>query len=378
MEQRERLSSCPAARFAGLLLWGVTFSVWASGGLAADLRGGVNKGVVELEITNTSGIAINIADDLAVLYDDGATRRIVPVVGRTATQNLFDLTWLHGIDMAIIQTDVVDAAREQRSLNGIEKSFSYVTSLYNEEFHLLAGSEVKTVGDLAHRRVIVGTRGSGTSVTALRLFSLLRIPIEPVYERQDLAFARLRQGDVMAVAMVAGKPAAVFQTLQGGEQLHFVPVPLEDAVVKAYAPTRLDAADYPGLIAKDQAVETVAVGSVLAVAKLTPGSERYRNVSNFVDVLFTGFATLLEPGHQPKWRDVNLAAELPGWTRFPPAQQWLDRNSTATRQNPQDVSLLFSRFLDTRQQSLSGPPITDQQKQDLFNQFQRWQNGQNH
>ena len=28
----------------------------------------------------------------------------------------------------------------------------------------------------------------------------------------------------------------------------------------------------------------------------------------------------------PKWKEVNLAANVPGWIRFQAAQEWLDRN----------------------------------------------------
>ena len=35
------------------------------------------------------------------------------------------------------------------------------------------------------------------------------------------------------------------------------------------------------------------------------------------------FARFLQPPRHPKWRDVNLAAQVPGWTRFPPAQALL-------------------------------------------------------
>ena len=114
------------------------------------------------------------------------------------------------------------------------------------------------------------------------------------------------------------------------------------------------------------------------MAKLQPGSERYRNVSNFVDVFFTGFRTLLEPGHHPKWREINLAADVPGLTRFPPAQQWLDRNTNPVKQSPQDSATLFSSFIDSRQQALGGSQITEEQKQELFDQFQHWQAGQAH
>jgi len=360
-----------------LVVGAVILASLARAGFAADFRPDtINKGVVELETGSSAGVSVRIAEDLAALVDDGTTRRVVPIVGRTALQNLWDLALLRGVDMAIIQTDVLDTVREQRLMPGLESSFTYITKLYLEEFHLLAGPDIKTAADLAHRRVNVGLRGSGSQITAQRLFALLKIPVEPVYERPEVGIDKLRHGDVAAVAMVAGKPASLMQGFGQTASLHFVPIPLDAGVIGAYVPTKLNADDYPGLVAKDQPVDTVAVGSLLAVAKLTPGSERYKNVSNFVDVFFTEFRALLEPGNQSKWKEINLAAEYPGLTRFPPAQQWLDRNSSGTKQNPQDVKKLFSRFLDTRQQVRGVPVITDQQKQELFDQFQRWQAGQ--
>src|ERR1700719_3991644 len=68
----------------------------------------VNRGVVELETSTSAGISVRIAEDLANLIDDGATRRVVPVVGRGSLQNLLDLKYLRGIDMAILQTDVLE------------------------------------------------------------------------------------------------------------------------------------------------------------------------------------------------------------------------------------------------------------------------------
>ncbi len=350
---------------------------WITPGYAADpALVASNRGAVELETDSSAGISVRMAEDLASLIDDGATRRVIPVVGRSARQNLVDLVNLHGIDMAILQTDVLDSLRQQRTVPGIENSFTYIARLYNEEFHLLAGPGVKSVSDLAHRRVDVGIRGSGTSVTAGHLFDLLKIQIVPVYDRPEVALAKLRDGTIDAVAFVAGKPAPLFQAMPHDSQLHFVPIPLGADVINAYVPTSLSADDYPGLIPAGQTVDTVAVGSLLAVARLVPDSERYRNVSNFVDAFFTQFRTLLEPGHQPKWHEINLAAQAPGWTRFPPAQAWLDRNAAVARASPQDLKTLFARFLDFRQQATGGTPVSDQEKQELFNEFERWQSGQ--
>ncbi len=145
-------------------------------------------------------------------------------------------------------------------------------------------------------------------------------------------------------------------------------------MASAYAPTRLTAKDYPGLVATDAPVDTVAVGVVLVAANLTPGSERARNLANFVDAFFTRFPTLLEPGHEAKWSEVNLAADLPGWRRQVSAEQWLARNAPVAKNTtqPQEMKTVFERFLDERLK-LNGVAMSQQQKDELFGQFERWQ-----
>ncbi len=337
----------------------------------------VNRGVVELETGRAAGISVRIAEDLANVIDDGATRRVLPVVGKGALENISDLDLLHGIDMAILQDDVLNYARQQNLFPGIENRITYIAKLYNEEFHLLARSDIKTVADLANQKVNVDLRGAGTEITADRLFGLLRIPIVATNDDQEVALAKLQRGEIAALAFVAGKPAPLFSDLISANGLHFLAIPLDPAVTAAYVPARLTADDYPALVSYDKPVDTVAVGAVLAVANLQPDSERYRNVVNFVDAFFTGFQSLLTSGHDPKWREVNIAAELPGWRRFPPAGDWLQRNTqVAAAPSEQDLKSIFARFIDQRQQASGGTPLTQQQKDQLFGQFEQWQKGQ--
>jgi TRAP-type uncharacterized transport system substrate-binding protein len=338
---------------------------------------GVNRGVVELETARAAGISVRIAEDLANVIDDGATRRVLPVVGKGALQSLTDLKLLRGIDMAILQVDVLDYARQQNLLPGLEYWATYITKLYNEEFHLLARQDIKSVSDLANQKVNVDLRGAGTAITAARLFDLLKIPVTTINDDQEVALDKLRKGEIAALAFVAGKPAPIFRDLNANDGLHFLAIPLNPTVTATYVPTRLTAADYPGFVPQDQTVDTVAVGAVLLAANLQVGSERYRNLVNFVDAFFTGFQSLLDPGHHPKWREVNITAELPGWRRFPPAEQWLQRNTqVAAAPNLQDLRSIFSHFIDERQQASGGAPLTPEQKNELFGQFELWQKGQ--
>src|SRR5271169_5039674 len=141
----------------------------ASGAVPTDVAI-VNRGVVELLTGRAAGISVRISEDLANVIDDGATRRVLPVVGKGALENISDLSLLHGIDLAILQDDVLNYARQQNLLPGLENRLSYIAKLYNEEFHLLARRDIKTVADLANQKVNVDLRGAGTEITASRLF----------------------------------------------------------------------------------------------------------------------------------------------------------------------------------------------------------------
>jgi hypothetical protein len=262
-----------------------------------------------------------------------------------------------------LQTDVLDHAKQANYFPGIETWISYIAKLYNEEVHILARRDVKGVADLANQKVNVDLRGAGTAITASRLFDLLKITVTATYDDQEVALGKLRKGEIAALAFVAGKPAPLFCNIAAEEGLHFLAVPLNPAITAAYVPTRLSAQDYPGLVPADRPVDTVAIGTVLAAANLQYGSERYRNLVNFVDAFFTGFQLLLDPGHHPKWQEVNLMAELPGWRRFPPAEQWLQRNApVAAAPNLPDLKAIFSRFIDERQRATGGPPMTQQER----------------
>ena len=337
----------------------------------------VNRGVVELVTGRAGDSSARMAEEIAGIVDDGATRRVVPVLGKGSLQNITDLKYLRGIDLAIVPADALEYARDKRLFPGIESSLTYIAKLYNQELHLLVRSDTKNIADLSGQTVNVDVQGSPTALTATRLFGLLHVDARIVNDGQNVALQKLRNGEIAALAFVAAKPAPFFQAIDTADGLHLLSIPLTPAVAGVYVPSRITAADYPRLVANEEPTDTVAVGTVLVAADLRNIADRYRNIANFIDTLFTNFQGLLAPGHHPKWREVNLAAELPGWTRHPAAQQWLRRNApVAANSSPQSLQVLFSRFIDERRQAGGGAPMSDAEKEDLFRQFRAWQSGQ--
>ena len=342
---------------------------------AADaLAERANRGLVEIVVGGIDGTSARMAEDLATLLDDGATRRVLPVIGKGAFQNLADLKALRGVDLAIVQTDVLEDARARRLYPNLESFTTYVAKLNNDEFHLLARADIRSVADLAGKKVNFGPAAGGTAFTGPRLFELLKIRVEPTAYGQAQALEKLKKGEIAAMAMLAGKPTMLLQGVQPHDGLHFVPLPLKGAMEAGYIPARLDHADYPELVPEGHPVDTVAVGTVLLVAGLAPDSERYRNVANFVEAFFTQFPKLLDAPHQPQWQEVNLAAELPHWRRFAPADEWIKRNGATPAAMSQDqMRDIFVKFLDERSKASGSETLSAEQKEQLYDQFRRWQ-----
>jgi uncharacterized protein len=329
-----------------------------------------NAGTVGVISGGVDGTYVRIAADLSSVLDDGDTLRVLPVLGKGSLQNLADIIYLRGIDIGIVQSDALTYAKSHNLDPGISQSVQYIAKLYDEEVHVLGGKEITNLGDLAGKKVNIDVRGSGTGMTASILFDSIGVAPEFTNFDQNTALEKLKRGEIAALVYVAGKPARLFSGSDIDSGLHFIPVPLNPRLLEIYLPATLDHADYAALVPEGAPVETIAVGSVMAVYAWQPGTERYRKVARFVDAFFGKFQQFLQPPHHPKWRDVNLAAEVPGWTRFGPAQDWL-RQQAVAEAGRGTTQAQFNAFLTRVGGTVAKLP--DRQKDALFQQFQDWQ-----
>jgi len=90
--------------------------------------------------------------------------------------------------------------------------------------------------------------------------------------------------------------------------------------------------DYPKLIEPGKSVDTISVGAMLSSYNWPKTNDRYRRVANFLEALFSKIGEFQKPPRHPKWREVDLASTLPGWTRFEPAEIWLNLNGAGVAQ----------------------------------------------
>ena len=136
--------------------------------------------------------------------------------------------------------------------------------------------------------------------------------------------------------------------------------------------TEFSSQEYPTLVPQGEKIDTIAVPAVLAVFNWPKNTVRYRRVQRFTEALFTKWDKFLEPQRHPKWRDVNLAATVPGWTRWSVAEEMLNRTRTYPRvtefqqKDPRAGELwLFQKYQD---RSVMDP----EQREALFRDFLQW------
>ena len=294
---------------------------------AAQLRDDLNKNTTAIITGTPSGTYLQIAYDMSAVLDDGNNVRILPVLGKGSVQNVKDILHLRGIDMGIVQSDVMGYFKQTGELGrDIDRRLVYITKLYNEEVHIVAGKGINTLADLAGKQVNFAEQGSGTQFSARQIFKLLKLEVREVNMGQTDGLLKVKQGEIAATIFVAGRPAAAVKALAKDPDYKLLAIPFTADLENDYLPAKFVNEDYPNLVEAGPGVETIAVGAVLAVFNWPDGTDRARRVNALVEKFFTKFSDFQKAPRHPKWKEVNLAARLPGWRRLDTATAWLERN----------------------------------------------------
>ena len=331
----------------------------------AALAERMNANTVSVISGTPGGTYFRMASDMAFVLDDGDNFRVLPILGKGAGQNAYDIRFLKGVDLGFVRTDTLQQLREDKRVTNIERHIAYVARLFNDELHVITSKDVTDIDQLNGKKVSFDVKGSGTDYTGRAMFEGLGLEVEVVNVDQLAALELLKRGEIAAVVSVAAKPVAVVSNFDGEGRFHLLQGRYADALADRYFPASLTHKDYPKLIPDGTTIDTLAVGTILAAYNWPEASDRYGRIARFVDAFFSKFDSFLAPTRHPKWREVNLGAEVPGWTRFTAAQKWLEthRDGPATTSANREE---FKRFLDDRK------PSVDADRDRLFQEFLEW------
>jgi len=279
----------------------------------------------------------NVVNDLK---PDGV--RVLPVLGVGGLQNLTDVLFLKGIDMGVADQDNLKllAKKDPKLFANVEQKLHYITKLYNAEFHVLARKEITSYADLQGRKVNFNLKNSQTEATAEVIFDLLKIETVRSNYDNDEAIKKLLAGEISAMIVLTGAPQSALAKVKKEDGVHFLPLENRDLdllVAADYLPTQITHELYPNLVAKDVPVPTIANRALLVAYAWPENTERYRKLARFVREFFGKIDQFNNSARHPKWREINLAAEVPGWTRFKPAAEWLAEQQPVASQSPTDA-----------------------------------------
>ena len=319
----------------------------------------------------------NVVNDLS---PDGI--RVLPVLGVGGLQNVNDVLFLKSIDMGVVDEDNLRLLKKKDPVlyANIEQRIQYITKLYNSEFHVLARDEIKSYDDLRGKKVNFNLKDSQTEVTADTVFDTLNIPVQRSYYDNDEAIKRLISGDISAMIILTGAPQAALAKLKKEDGVHFLALDPESLpqhdlhdLFASYLPAEITHELYPNLVAEGTTVPTIANRALLVAYAWPENSEKYKKVAKFIDAFFGKIDQFNNSSRHPKWREVNLSAEMPGWVRYKPAAEWLaaHRNQAVSVNPDNPLKPAFEKFVQDYFVSSGRKSLSNKEREVLFDKFEK-------
>jgi uncharacterized protein len=305
----------------GLARWAVA-TLLGCGGMA----GAVAAADLGLTTGSERGTYYRFGQDLGRLLKPNGIN-IVVHSSNGAVDNLHAIVERSGIHLGIVQSDILPAIASRHSNPETQppgKDVHLVFPLYDEEVHILARSGINNLNGLARRYVAIGREGSGTYLTALRLFRLAGVvPAAMVTLDVNEALSQLRVGHIDALLYVAGHPVRLLRdavTRNDG----FILLPITaPAILDAYAATEIPAGTYPW---QTTAVSTVAVTAL--VVAYDPNGRYCEAIGEVARHVMAGLGWLMTNGH-PYWKRVDVQRPVKGWNQYDCVRGYVGHPSAA-------------------------------------------------
>jgi uncharacterized protein len=277
-----------------------------------------------------TGTYFRFGNDIADLLRSECGAEIAVKESQGSLANLQRLRHETHSQLAIVQQDSLDylkkAASADTKLQDIVSRIRYVFPLYSEEVHLVTtkGSGIKSLRDIAGKRIAVGAAESGTYLTASFILLLSGIEVNQVEIGQVEGLRRLLlpaqdPNRIDALFYVAGAPVKLFAENPAlREQLAGVAID-DPAVLERYNASQLTSEDYGWI---DGKVSTVRVRSVLMTYDFQ--LEQCQNVGMVANRVKANLKALKEGLGHAKWAEVELDAPLPGWRPYKCVSKYVD------------------------------------------------------
>jgi hypothetical protein len=203
------------------------------------------------------------------------------------------------VDLAIMQLDVLrfvaEVMRKETGVNVLQEA-KVALNLYLEEIHILTKNpDIRTVEQLAGKRVAVGPERSGSALTSEVLLAGFGVKIQRVFDAPEGAVKKLNQGEIDALIFVGGAPVPAFQKLD--RSFHFVSLPMDSGLEQIYPKKKIAKSVYPWA----DEIDTHAVPSVI-MTRNRAENDYVSAMQRLVLLILSQKDNLDATGH-PKWKD---------------------------------------------------------------------------
>lgn len=326
-----------------------------------------NENVLVLMAGGLGGPYLHLAHDISVAVNDGDNLRVLPVGTGGALGNVRDVLLLRGVDLGITTVQILNELKATGEYGNIHNRIAYIAPLSVDTFHVLVRPGINTLEDLKGKKASFNFKGSGTERFGPRVLKALGVTLTETTMAPADAVQAMRNGTLDAAVCSCPIPVPGFASAKPEWGFKFLEIPYIPALEEEYVPANLTNAHYPNLVGPDSRVQTIATSTILITYNWLPGSERYQRIKRFVDSFFANAEKLRQPPRHPIWKDVNIAANIRGWNRFPAAQQWLDRQAAEAKAVPSGIDTATARA-----QAAKAAPHDAAEQERLFKEFLEW------
>lgn len=276
---------------------------------------------------SATGTYIKFGQDIATVADKNGVSVFVKE-SEGSLDNIRRLSSRENAAIAIVQSDLLGFINrsDDPAVNRLTKNIKLVFPFYNEEVHLLANKKIKKVEDLAGKKVVVGTVGSGNYLTANNLLKMLKISPSQRIELPPVdAVSEVLMGNVDAMFYVSGKPVNLFKNMEKIQNdsnpqyakliknVHFVPLNAPK-MLQEYTASTIGPGDYNWL---DETIPTIAVQALLVSYDFSKYENPYYsmrcNQIARISVAVRQFIDELKKTGHPKWKEVELDQKTGAW-----------------------------------------------------------------
>lgn len=276
-------------------------------------RAMVNDTVVGIVAARRQGTMTELAEDLRDTLE-GDDLRIVPILGRGSIGNVQDLLFLRGVDLALVQSDVLNFYLEQGIEPNIGSKIRYLATIGPQKAHLLTRPDITSIDQLNGRRVNIGRENTGSFMSASLLIQELGLSVQPSNHGHKKALKLLKAGEIDAMFRMGGAPIPGMLNVKAEDGVHLIDIPADRISNDAYQPTILTPVDYPDLVRAS--VQSVEVKTLLASYNWPKDHPRYVNVARFNDALINRQDELKSGDYHAAWQELSIDGAASGWRKF--------------------------------------------------------------